>query len=81
MNTHRVTEIQLLENDSGKRIIPYTTPAGVEIGRCWTPKPTPADARWIEKHTKSKAYGLAWWIVFSCVSLAGLIVIAAGSQP
>jgi hypothetical protein len=80
MNTHRVTEIQLLENDNGKRIVPLHT-GKVQIGRCYTPKPTASDARWIEKHTKSKAYGLAFWIVFSCVSLAGVIVIAAGSQP
>jgi hypothetical protein len=79
MNTHRVTEIQLLDNDNGKRIVPFHT-GKVAIGSQYTPKQTPSDARWIEKHTKSKAYGLGWWIVFSCVSLAGLIVIAAGGR-
>jgi hypothetical protein len=64
-----------------RRNVPYTTSAGIQIGRSFQPKPTPSDARWLEKHTKSKAYGLAFWIVFSCVSLAGVIVIAAGSQP
>jgi hypothetical protein len=76
MNTHRVTEIQLLENDNGKRIVPLHT-GKVQIGIAYTPKPTATDARWIEKHTKSKAWGLGIWIAISSAAVAGVIAVAA----
>jgi hypothetical protein len=79
MNTHRVTEIQLLENDNGKRVIPINT-GKVQIGIAYQPKPTAADAKWLEKQTRRSGYSWAWWCAMCGLALAGAVAIALGER-
>jgi hypothetical protein len=67
--------IELLEpRDHGKQIVPYTTPAGVQIGSRYTPPRDAGYASCGERHA-SKSYSVAWWLCFVAVSVLAAFVI------
>lgn len=68
--------IQLLQEskDTGRKVVPYTTPSGLRIGVAYTPKPSITQAQCIE-YQRAKGYGTAWWIAFCAVSVLALFVI------
>jgi hypothetical protein len=68
--------IELLEpRDHGKRIVPYTTSAGVQIGSRYTPPRDAGYASCGERHA-SRGYGVAWWVAMSAVAVLSFVVIA-----
>ena len=62
--------------DNGRTVIPFTTKAGVQIGRCYQPRLTPQQATWGEKQAAPKGYGALWWLAFVAVSVLAVVVIA-----
>jgi hypothetical protein len=69
--------IELLEpRDHGKRIVPYTTKAGVAIGSRYTPPRDAGYASCGERHA-SKSYSVAWWCAMCAVAALAAVVIVA----
>lgn len=58
-----------------KRIVPYTTESGLQIGVAYQPKPCPRQAQWIEKHKAPRRYPLSAWIAVSALGLLCLSLI------
>jgi hypothetical protein len=57
--------------ENSKRIVPYTTPSGLQIGRCWTPKQT---ATYASPGSYCRPSERNWmWIVF-LIGVVGLVL-------
>jgi hypothetical protein len=57
---------------SDRKVIPFTTPSGLQIGSCYQPKPCPVKASAIE-HYAPKRPAVFWWVCWSL--FAGLAVV------
>lgn len=66
-------ELQQDDTHRDRKVVPVNT-GKVQIGRCWTPKPTPTQAQWIERHTRRTGGRL--WLALSGVALMAAAVIA-----
>jgi hypothetical protein len=61
-----------------KKHVPYTTAAGVQIGRMYLPKPTVHQAQCIEHHRRSSPIGR--WLAMcglACLAMYCVVRIAA----
>lgn len=62
------------QNDD-RKVVPFTTKSGLQIGRAYQPKPTPTQAQWMERHS-ARRVPVARWLLYSVLALIALSIVS-----